>query len=37
MAKDMGKQKSHEDNDLFAIKARKELFDFWKDHEDLDE
>ena len=34
LAKVLGKQKSWEDNDSFAIKARKELFEYWKHHED---
>ncbi len=34
LAKDLGKLKPGGDKDSFAIKARKELFEFWKHNED---
>jgi hypothetical protein len=36
LARELGKQKPDIDNDTFAVRERKELFDYWKNNNDPD-
>src|SRR3972149_12077786 len=36
LARELRLQRPDEDNDAFAIRARQELFDFWKNNDDPD-